>query len=222
MSLIQAYDGRLFHELEICGLRRTLPIRQVDEGVWIASNHVVIFGDIELIKTTSKELTSRLSQHNIDILVTAEAKAEALSFEITSSLGLPYFIVCRKGIKSYMKNPLMTELKSITTKEPQKLVLDETDIEKIRGKNVAIVDDVVTTGGNMNAMERLVLKAGGNIRIKACIWVEGLPTDEAAYHARRNLVYLGYLPIFYSVEKYEETLKRYKQLMRSKNETYNL
>jgi len=206
-ELTQLYKGQTSYVTEICGLRRELPIRQVGDGVWIASNHVVIFGDLEFIETAGKELASRLSGFKIDIPVTAEAKAESLAYEITKNLGLPYFIVCRKSVKSYVKNPLVVELKSITTKETQKLILDETDIKKIKGKNIALIDDVVTTGGNMNALEKLVLKAGGKVKAKTCIWVEGPSLSAATSHARKNLIHLGYLPIFYSKEKYEEIRK---------------
>jgi adenine phosphoribosyltransferase len=206
MELVQLYRGQTHYSIEICGIHRKLPLRKVDEDTWVASNHVVIFGDVELVEKGGKELSSRLFTHDIDIVVTAEAKAEALAYEVTKSLRLPYFIVCRKQTKSYMKNPLTTELKSITTEKPQALVLDQIDANKIRGKNVVLVDDVVTTGGNMNAMERLVAKAGGKIKAKACVWIEGIPLTKAAHHARENLVYLGYLPIFYAKDKYKEVM----------------
>ena len=206
MELVQPYREQTYYFIDICGVSRKLPLRRVDEDTWVASNHVVIFGDTELIKRSSKELSSRLSAYDIDIVVTAEAKAEVLAYELTKNLGLPYFIVCRKQVKSYMKNPLTTELRSITTKEPQVLALDQMDVDKISGKNVLLVDDVVTTGGNMNAMERLVKKAGGKIKAKACIWIEGIPLTRAANHAREHLVYLGYLPIFYSKERYNEVM----------------
>lgn len=204
MRLAQPYQRKTHYTTEVCGLTRKLPLRKVDEDTWIASNHPVIFGDVELIRKTGKELASRLSKYDIDVPVTAEAKAEALAYEVTRALQLPHFIVCRKEVKSYMKDPLITELKSITTEKPQKLVLDETDAKKVRGKNVALVDDVVTTGGNMNAMERLILEAGGKVKAKACIWIEGEPLTEQAHHAREDLIHLGYLPIFYTKDKYEE------------------
>jgi adenine phosphoribosyltransferase len=208
MELVQLYRGQTHYSIEICGIHRKLPLREVDEDVWVASNHVVIFGDVELVEKGGKELSSRLSVYDIDVVVTAEAKAEALAYEVTRSLKLPYFVVCRKQTKSYMMDPLTTELKSITTEKPQVLVLDQIDAEKIRGKNVVLVDDVVTTGGNMNAMERLVLKAGGEIKAKACVWIEGMPLTKAAHHARESLIYLGHLPIFYAEDKYNEIMSR--------------
>jgi adenine phosphoribosyltransferase len=206
MDLVQLYQGQSHYPIEICGIHRKLPLRQVDEGIWVASNHVVIFGDVELVEKSGRELSSRLSAYDVDFVVTAEAKAEALAYEVTRNLGLPYFVVCRKQTKSYMKDPLTTELKSITTEKPQLLVLDQVDADKIRDKNVVLVDDVVTTGGNMNAMERLVLKVGAKIKAKACVWIEGVPLTEAAHHARENLIYLGCLPIFYAKDKYNEVV----------------
>lgn len=204
MKKIQLYRGQKYYTTEICNLTRKLPLRKVDEGTWVASNHTVIFGDVELIETSSRELASHLSPYEIDMLVTAEAKAEALAYEVTKTLQLPYFIVCRKQIKSYMNDPLTTKLTSITTKTPQILVLDQTNADKIEGKKIALVDDVVTTGGNMNAMERLVLKAEGTIKCKACVWIEGPPLTKTTIHARKGLISLGYLPIFYTGKKYKE------------------
>jgi len=200
-GLVQLYDGKKHYEVSTCGLKRVLPIRRVGDGVWIASNHVLMLGDVEFIEAAAKELASRLSKYEADLVVTAEAKACPLAYEVSKRLGLPYLVVCRKSVKAYMKEPLVTELKSITTEGVQKLALDETDAERIRGRKVALVDDVTTTGGNMNAMEDLVNKAGGKVVAKACIWVEGPSTTEDSSRARKTLEYIDCLPLFLSEEK---------------------
>ncbi len=215
MELIQLYKGQLTHDVFICGLKRKLPIRKVDDEVWIASDHELILGDVEFIEEVARELARKISGYKVDVTVTAEAKAQSLCYEVTKKLGLRNFVVCRKSLKSYMKNPVSVELKSITTKEKQKLILDEVDAEKLKGRNVALIDDVVTTGGNMNAMEKLVSRVGGKTCVKACIWVEGPAINRDSWKARENLVFLGYLPIFYGKKKYEAMKKL---LGRTKNE----
>jgi len=206
-ELVRLYDGKKCYEIDTCGLKRVLPIRQVGDGVWIASNHILVLGDLEFIEAAAKDLASRLSKYEIELIVTAEAKAGPLAYEVSKKLDLPYLVVCRKSVKAYMNNPLATELKSITTEDVQKLTLDETDVDRIRGKKVALLDDVTTTGGNMNAMENIVNKAGGKVVVKACVWVEGPSTAGGSAQARKNLEYIDYLPLFLSKEKYEHIAK---------------
>ncbi|HWQ73871.1 MAG TPA: phosphoribosyltransferase family protein [Syntrophomonas sp.] len=173
------------YTLKIAGLTRELPIIPLNDRMSIAS--FVILGDTELVCRVAPELIKKLPP--FDILVTAEAKGIPLAFEISRLLGMRY-IVARKSIKSYMENPVIEEVNSITTQKTQILSLNGDDIEQIKNRRVIIVDDVISTGESVNAVARLVEKAGGIIVAKAAILAEG----DAALNP--DIIYLDKLPVF--------------------------
>lgn len=176
------------YKLEIAGLTRYLPIVPINEHVSIAS--FVILGDTELVCRVAPELIKKMPP--FDVLVTAEAKGIPLAFEISRLLGMKNYIVARKSIKSYMENPVIEEVNSITTQKTQILSLNGEDISQIRNRRVAIVDDVISTGESVNAVARLVEKAGGTVVAKAAILAEG----DAAKST--DIIYLQKLPLFYT------------------------
>ena len=133
-------------------------------------------------------LTQKLPK--VDYLVTAEAKGIPLVHEVSRLLGLPYYIVARKSVKPYMAEPLVDEVVSITTQKAQTLCLDGKDALAVKGRRVAIVDDVISTGESLSAIERLLEKAGAEIVAKAAILAEG----EAA--GRGDIIFLEELPLF--------------------------
>ncbi len=175
-----------FYALRVCGLERKLPVIQVADDLSIAS--FVILGDTELVEEAAKELKNKLPE--VDVLITAEAKGIPLIFELSRICGMKQYIVARKSIKPYMVSPLVTEVYSITTQKKQILCLDEAEAAAIRGKRVAIIDDVISTGESLKAMEALVKKAGGHITAKAAILAEGSAAD------REDIIYLEKLPVF--------------------------
>ncbi len=174
------------YTLEVAGVTRQLPIIQISDSLAIAS--FVILGDCELVTQAAPLIEKQLPQ--VDYIVTAEAKGIPLVHELCRLRKLPYYIVARKSIKPYMDHPLTDEVVSITTQKAQTLCLDGKDALLIQGKNVAIVDDVISTGESLSAIERLVEKAGGNIVAKAAILAEG----EAAQ--RDDIIFLKELPLF--------------------------
>jgi adenine phosphoribosyltransferase len=174
------------YELQVAGLSRQLPIIQINDSLAIAS--FVILGDTELVCASAKVLADQLPE--VDVLVTAEAKGIPLVFEISKLLGMKNYIVARKSIKAYMDAPMIHEVESITTKEKQMLCLDGNDVALIQGKRVAIIDDVISTGESLRAVEELVKKAGGEIVVKAAILAEGDAAD------RKDILFLEKLPLF--------------------------
>lgn len=174
------------YELNVAGLTRHLPIIPINENIKIAS--FVILGDTELVTATAPALAKKLPE--ADILVTAEAKGIPFIHELSKILNMKRYVVARKSVKSYMENPLTFEVNSITTQTPQILCLDQLDVELIKGKRVALIDDVISTGESMKALEELVQKADGNIVAKAAILAEG----DAAEH--EDIIFLEKLPIF--------------------------
>lgn len=174
------------YSIEIAGVTRELPIVQINDNLSIAS--FVILGDTELVSVAAPEIVKKLP--HVDVLLTAEAKGIPLVFEMSKLLDMERYIVARKSIKPYMNSPIIDEVVSITTQDKQLLCLDEKDAEYIRGKRVAIIDDVISTGDSIRAMERLVESAGGIVEAKAAILAEG----DAAN--RKDIIFLGYLPIF--------------------------
>ena len=181
------------YKIELCGVERTLPFIPINDTTAFAS--FVVLGDTELVSACAPELVKRIGQ--VDAVVTAEAKGIALAYEISRLLGLKEFIVARKSVKSYMKNPISASVHSITTKGEQHIYLDETDIRKVAGKRVCIVDDVISTGESLRAVEELAEKAGGNVVCRAAILAEG---DAAR---RKDILFLEELPLFEKKENGE-------------------
>lgn len=182
-------DNNDFYTLNIAGLRRNLPKIRISDNLTIAS--FVMLGDTELIEKTALAIFEHpmFPKYNIDVLVCPEAKAIPLAHAIARLLQVNY-IVARKSIKSYMKNPVTEKVTSITTKGEQLLVLDGPDVESIKGRNVCIVDDVVSTGGSINSLEKLLARVGCKVICKTAVLLE-----DAGYD-RDDLVYLEKLPIF--------------------------
>jgi len=174
------------YSIEIVGIKRDLPIVKIGENLSIAS--FVILGDTELICASAPKIVDKLP--DVDVLVTAEAKGIPLTFEISRLLGMKSYIVIRKSIKPYMDTPIIDEVVSITTQKKQILCLDEQDAKAIKGKRVAIIDDVISTGESIQAIERLVIAAGGVVAAKAAILAEG---DAAE---RDDIIFLEHLPLF--------------------------
>ena len=174
------------YTLEVAGVTRQLPIIQISDSLAIAS--FVILGDCELVTQAAPLIEKQLPQ--VDYIVTAEAKGIPLVHELCRLRKLPYYIVARKSIKPYMDHPLTDEVVSITTQKAQTLCLDGKDALLIQGKNVAIVDDVISTGGSLHAMEALVAQAGGIVTGRVAVLAEGAAAD------RTDIRYLEKLPVF--------------------------
>ena len=174
------------YTLHVAGLTSELPIIKLSYDLSIAS--FVILGDTEIVKKTAPMIAKKLPE--VDFVVTAEAKGIPLAYEISKILNLNEYIVARKSIKAYMEEPIEVEVNSITTTNSQKLYLNNQDANKIRGKKVALIDDVISTGQSLKALERLVEKAGANVVAKAAILAEGDAKD------RKDIIFLEALPIF--------------------------
>ena len=173
------------YHLTVAGLERDLPIVQISDTLEIAS--FVILGDAELVVRAAAELVARIPQ--VDYLITAEAKGIPLVQELARLLGMKRYFVARKSIKPYMTEPLVIEVYSITTQTKQILCLSREESELIDGKRILIVDDVISTGESLRALEELVHAAGGNIVGRMAILAEG----EAG--KRTDIQYLAYLPL---------------------------
>ena len=174
------------YTLRVAGLTRELPIIKLSYDLSIAS--FVILGDTEIVKKTAPMIAKKLPE--VDFVVTAEAKGIPLAYEISKILNLNEYIVARKSIKAYMEEPIEVEVNSITTTNSQKLYLNNQDANKIKGKRVALIDDVISTGQSLKALERLVEKAGANVVAKAAILAEGDAKD------RKDIIFLEALPTF--------------------------
>ena len=184
-----ASQTRSTHEVQVAGLKRELPLFEVAPGVRIAI--VNILGDTELIQAAAAALTDKLKTIDHYVIITAEAKSIPLLYAVATILKKPW-VVLRKNYKAYMGDALRTETMSITTGEPQTLILDEKDRPLIDGKNVVLVDDVISTGSTLQGMQLLVSKAGGTVAAQAAIFTEG---DRAKW---QHIIALGHLPVFTS------------------------
>lgn len=184
MEYVLDYIGQKYYELEIRGFVRRLPLVKVNEDTWIA--YFDSLGDRDFISHCAKELCRYLS--DCDILITTESKGIALTHEVAQILGHSYYIVCRKEVKPFMLDPIVVRYRPITSSKELTLCIDGRYRERIAGKKVGIVDDIVSTGETINAMEKIVKIAGGEVIKRAAILVEGFKRDD--------VFSLGVLPIF--------------------------
>ncbi len=174
-----------FYTMKIAGLERKLEKFPVSDTLDIAA--FIIFGDVELTVAGCAELLKKVPE--FDVILTPEAKSIPIAYEMARQSGKPY-VVARKGVKVYMRNPLEVSVTSITTQHEQRLFLGETEVAMLNGKRVLIVDDVVSTGESLIAVRQLVEKAGG-IEAAACAF---LAEGDAAN--RDDIVFLEPLPLF--------------------------
>ncbi|MBQ8228215.1 MAG: adenine phosphoribosyltransferase [Clostridia bacterium] len=175
-----------FHKMTIAGLERELPICELNENLDIAG--FIIFGDVELTIAAATELLKKCPE--FDYIVTPEAKSIPLAYEMSRQSGKKYFVI-RKKQKVYMTNPVSVEVQSITTQSVQTLILDGLDGEQIRGKRILIVDDVISTGESLIAVEKLLEKFNVNVVGKAAVLAEGDSAD------RDDIIFLEKLPLFF-------------------------
>ena len=176
------------YTLKVAGVERELTLCPLNSEISIAG--FVIFGDVELTSACARELLKIVPEH--DIMITSESKGIPLAFEMARQSGVNNYVVARKMQKLYMSDIFSCEVNSITTAKKQTLYLDGKDAELMRGKRVLIVDDVISTGDSLRAIEELVEHAGGNIVGKAAILAEGSAKD------RDDIKYLEVLPLFHA------------------------
>ena len=176
----------MYYRMKVAGLERDLPICPVNEKLYIAG--FVIFGDPELTVACARDLLKIAPEY--DYIITAEAKGIPLAHEMARQAGNSKYLLARKGAKLYMRDVFGVDVKSITTEKEQHLYLDGADAELIKGKRILIVDDVISTGESLNALEVLVEKAGGKVCGRMAILAEGDAQD------RTDLIYLEKLPLF--------------------------
>ncbi len=176
----------LAHSMTIAGLKRELPICRVTDDLYIGA--FVIFGDCELTTACAKELLNRAPEY--DYIITAESKGIPLAQEMARLNKDAKWMLARKGVRLYMQNVLEVTVKSITTSNVQKLYLDGNDAAMMKGKRILIVDDVISTGESLHALEELVKAAGGEIVGRMAILAEGDAQE------RKDLIYLEKLPLF--------------------------
>ncbi len=174
------------YTMKIAGLTRTLPLCPLNDKLMIGA--FVMFGDIELTEAAAAELIKIAPPH--DVMITAESKGIPLVCAMARQMGVNRYILARKSPKLYMKNIVSLDVTSITTANPQKLYLDGDDAAYMKGKRVLIVDDVISTGASLEALEELVKQSGGEIVGKMAVLAEGDATK------RHDILYLEKLPLF--------------------------
>ena len=176
----------MVYRMKVAGLWRDLPICKVTDDLYIAG--FVVFGDQELTVACARELLAKAPEY--DYILTAEAKGIPLGHEMARQAGAQKYFLARKGPKLYMSGVFSASVQSITTAGQQTLYLDTADAELMKGKKILIVDDVISTGQSLLALEALVEKAGGIIAGKMAVLAEGDAQN------REDIIYLEPLPLF--------------------------
>ena len=176
------------YPITIAGLERELPLCRITDDLYIGA--FICFGDAELTVACARELLKLADPDSYDYLFTAEAKSIPLIHEMARQSGAKKYFIARKGSKAYMPDPIHVEDQSITTAGVQKLYLGRDDAELIRGKRILLMDDVISTGGSIHAMEELVRMAGGIVAGRVAVLAEG------DAQKRDDIRYLAPLPVF--------------------------
>lgn len=176
------------YPMEIAGLKRELPLCKITDDLYIGA--FICFGDAELTVACARELLKLVPAEEYDYLFTAEAKSIPLIHEMARQSGAEKYFIARKGPKAYMPDPIHVEDQSITTAGVQKLYLGRDDADLIRGKRILIIDDVISTGGSLRAMEALVNMAGGTVAGRIAVLAEG------DAQKREDIKFLAPLPLF--------------------------
>ena len=174
------------YELKVAGRTRQLKLSSIGDNLMIAG--FVVFGDVELTVACARELLKRAPEY--DYIIAPEAKAIPLIHEMARQSGRNEYLLARKAAKAYMDGVFSVKYESITTKGSQELFMDGSDARKMAGKRVLILDDVISTGESLAAMEYLVQQAGGNIVGKMAVLAEGDAAD------RDDIIFLEKLPLF--------------------------
>lgn len=198
MRRVVEYRGEAVHRASVAGVERNLtiiPLGRIELfgevlEAYIASDHELILGDVEFLTAAARGLAELIRPHKPEALLAPEAKSIALAYGVARELGLSRFVVARKSVKAYMGGHIAVEVSAITTRERQRLILDEESANYLRGRRICLVDDVVSTGSTMRALEELAKAAGAQVACKAAIWIEGpwMEDDE--------VLHLGELPIY--------------------------
>ncbi len=184
-----------YYNITVAGQQRSLPIVPISPELSIAA--FVIFGDTAIVEPCARELAARLPK-DVDYLLTAEAKSIPLIYELAKVMEMPRYLIARKSVKGYMSSPVVTPVRSITTDHQQILCLDQEDQQRIKGSRIALVDDVISTGASLSALETLVEQAGGTVVARAAILAEGDAAD------RDDIIYLEKIPLFFHGQKEKE------------------
>lgn len=175
------------YAVEVAGIKRELRLFEIKPGLKIAILNIL--GDTEFVQACARELADKLKDKDYDVLVTAEAKSIPLAHALSVETKKPY-VVLRKSYKPYMGEALKAETLSITTGQPQILILDEKDMAMLRDKKVVLLDDVISTGSTLQGMRMIMDKAGSSVVAEAAIFTEG---DRAQW---MHILALGHLPLF--------------------------
>jgi adenine phosphoribosyltransferase len=189
---VRRYTGERLYRAVLPGLERDLPLVEIEPGLWIASDAELILGDVGFLSRAALLLSEKVGKFDPQVVLTAEAKSIALAYELSRLLGHERFVVARKTLKSYMGDHVSRKVRSITTSSEQQLLLTRDELGYISGKRVCLLDDVVSTGATLAALEAITEAADGEVVCRAAIWKEGPWYDGA------DLVHLGQLPVFVS------------------------
>jgi Adenine/guanine phosphoribosyltransferases and related PRPP-binding proteins len=176
------------YPMDVAGLHRELPICKVTDDLYIGA--FIMFGDAELTVACARELLKLVPADRYDYMLTAEAKSIPLIHEMARQSGAKKYFLARKGMKVYLTNPLHVSVHSITTQSEQHLYLSGEDAQELRGKRVLLLDDVISTGESMKALEMLTAEAGATVVDRIAVLAEGDAAERA------DIKFLERLPLF--------------------------
>lgn len=179
-----------YYKLEICGLKRKLPLTAISPNTKLASFNIL--GDVDLVSKTAQALKKKIKKYDFDYLVGPEVKVVPLIQKLAELMGHKEYIICRKSIKPYMVKPITLKPLPHFPKHVKKLVINGIKAEKLKGKKVAVVDDVVSTGVTMRMIDKLMEKIGAEVVLHGSV----IRQTKNQFDEIKNFIYLAELPIF--------------------------
>lgn len=216
LVIIKPYKtGLNYVEITTAGLNRRCPLIQVESDLWIADNEHLCYGsDLEFTQAAGRSIAEKLDPFGVEYILAPAAKSIAIAFEASRILGHPYLFVARKDVMAYRVDFLSAKIKSITSGKGTMLYLNEDQAARLKGKKIALVDDVISTCSTMEGLLELAGKAGAVVSCVASVWVEGpwpFRRFKDEYNSERFL-FLDVLPLFASDGRYRELMDESRSL----------
>lgn len=188
------FKMKKYHEVEIAGLKRQLPLYQIDEETWIPL--FIAYNDVPLIQASAAELLKKVP--DFDCIVTEEIQGISLAYAMTLLAEKDRFVVARKSAKAYMDDVVAIQAVEHGEEEDhyKRLYLSKDDAEYIADKRILLVDDVVLRGSTMSALSDLVNALGGYVVGEASIIRHGFESAASDDYIDKSC--LLSLPLFSS------------------------
>jgi adenine/guanine phosphoribosyltransferase-like PRPP-binding protein len=149
-----------------------LPLVALNGELTIALLICVDLG-VAFAETAGRELAELMRPTEPEIVVSVATMGIPIAIEASRALGLDDYVILHKTPKIHLGETWSEPVYSITTDKPQRLRMDPARVEAVRGRRVAVVDDVISTGASLSSALRLVRRMDAEPVVIGCLMTEG-------------------------------------------------